>query len=292
MYPAPFEYARVSSWQEAVDLLAHQGEDAKVIAGGQSLVPMMSLRLLKPRFIIDVNDLDDGGIRLTDGTVVIGALTRHAELERSDVLERSVPLLREAAALIGNVRVRHRGTIGGSLAHADPAAELPCVAVAAGAQIRALGPSGERRLPAESMFVSYFTTALEPTELIVSVEFPPLPPRRGSAFVELARRAGDFATAAAAAIGELDDEGRCTDIRLVFTAVADRPVDVSEAARELVGERVNATTAARASQNVTESIEPRNDERASAAYRQEMVRVLAARAVMAATDRALQTEGG
>jgi CO/xanthine dehydrogenase FAD-binding subunit len=248
---------------------------------------MMSLRLIAPGYVIDVNRAAAPGIERENGVVRVGALSRHSELERSSVLAAACPILPEATGFIGNVRVRHRGTIGGSLAHADPAAELPCVALAAGAEIHTLTPTGERRHAAASFFESHFTTALAPDEVIVAIGFPVFPGGRGSAFVELTRRAGDFATVEVAAIVDLDPSGgACTDVRVVVGAIADRPVDLSEPARQLVGQAVDERSVQEVSRSVADETDPREDERASAAYRRQMVEVLVRRALARAAERA------
>jgi aerobic carbon-monoxide dehydrogenase medium subunit len=290
VYPAPFEYVAASSWEEAVEALTRHGEDARVLAGGQSLVPMMSLRLAKPSVLVDVNHAAEARIGTSNGTVEISALTRHAQLERSPVLASSCPLLPEAAAMIGNVRVRHRGTLGGSLAHADPAGELPCVAVATGAAVHVLGPKGERTIAAGDLFQSYFTTALEPDEVITGASIPLVPTGRGSAFVELARRTGDFASVMVAAVVDVDEAGeRWTGVRGALGSVSDRPVDVSEVLLAFAGEWAGAAAAAEAGRRVAESVEARDDERAGAPYRRRMIEVLTARALESATARARAT---
>jgi CO/xanthine dehydrogenase FAD-binding subunit len=291
MYSAPFDYLKATSWREAVDLLGRYGESAKVLAGGQSLVPMMSLRLATPSHVIDVNEADDGAIRQANGTVEISALVRHAELERSPVLARSCPMIAEAAGLIGNIRVRHRGTIGGSLAHADPSAELPCALLALGGTIRVLGAEGERRIPADSFFLSYFTTALDPSEVVVTVEVPAARERSGTAFIELAQRAGDFATVEVASVIDLDPSEACRQVRLAVGGIADSPVDLSDAARVLVGERMDDGLIADAARAVSGSSDPRGDDRASSEYRRELVRVLSRRALVRAWQRA-RGDGG
>jgi aerobic carbon-monoxide dehydrogenase medium subunit len=287
MHPAPFDYVKAASWPAALELLEQHGEDAKILAGGQSLVPMMNLRLARPAILVDVNGVDGGGIHRVDGTVEIGALTRHHQLETSTVLAEAAPLLSEAAAVIGNIRVRHRGTIGGSLAHADPAAELPCAVMALGGTIKVLGPEGERRIPAGGFFVSYFTTTLEPTEVVVGVDVPASNPSTGSAFLEFVRRAGDFATVEVAAVLKADpSDGTCRKARVVVGGIADRPVDVSEPVGVLAGRPVDERSAAEAAGAATDTIEPREDERASAEYRRDLLRVLVRRALVRAWRRA------
>jgi CO/xanthine dehydrogenase FAD-binding subunit len=288
VYPAPFEYVRVRSWEEAVAGLSERiDQEAKVLAGGQSLVPMMALRLAKPGCLVDINDIPAGQVRIEEATVVIPALTRHAQLQRSTILAKHCPLMAEAASLIGNIRVRHRGTIGGSLAHAESSAELPCVAVAAGAEIVAVGPGGERTIPAREFFHGYFTTALEPAELVREVRVPALAERTGWAFVEFVRRTGDFALVEVAALVELDEAGEsCTAAEVVVGGVADRPLRVTEAAAALVGSRLDESSIDRAAELCHDAADPAGSEFASAEYRRHLVRTLTGRALSLAAARA------
>jgi CO/xanthine dehydrogenase FAD-binding subunit len=195
-------------------------------------------------------------------------------------------MLAEAARYIGNIRVRHRGTIGGSLAHADPAGELPCATVALDATVRTVGPDGERRIPAAGFFDTYFTTTLGETELVTAVEVPALRPRTGSSFVELLRRAGDFAVVEVAALIELDGSGRCTRARLVAGGVGERPVELTDAQAALVGDAPDARAAAEAGRVAAAAVEPSDSVHASAGYRKEMLGVFVGRAIMAAVARA------
>ena len=288
MYPAPFEYIRVGTWEEAVAALSDRADqEPRVLAGGQSLVPMMALRLAKPGCLVDVNDLAGADVRLDGTTVVIPALTRHARLQRSAVIERHSPMMAEAASMIGNVRVRHRGTIGGSLAHAESSAELPCVAVATGAGILAVGPDGERSIPAREFFQGYFTTLLGPAELVREIRVPALAERTGWAFEEFARRAGDFALVEVAALVELDEAGEsCTSAEVVVGGVADRPLRATEAAGTLVGSRPDASSIARAADVCHDAVNPARSEYASADYRRRLVRTLTTRALTIAAARA------
>jgi aerobic carbon-monoxide dehydrogenase medium subunit len=285
MYASPFQYARAASWVDAVEQVAAGGEEARVIAGGQSLAPMMMLRMAEPSLLVDVNGAAPRTIARENGTLVLSALVRHAELEASDDVRAAFPALAEAAGWIGNVRVRHRGTIGGSLAHADPSAEYPCVALAAGAAITALGPGGERSIPAAEFFVSHFTTALEPGELVTRVAVPALRPREGCAFAELSRRPGDFATVEVCAFVALGEDGRCRGARLALGATADRPLDLSDALQALSGEEPEraAAEAARAAAALAEIGESGHG---SEGYRRELVAVLGRRALLAAAARA------
>lgn len=290
MYASPFEYAVASSWEEAVRLLAEGGDEAKVIAGGQSLVPMMTLRLATPRMLVDVNRASAAQIEQVDGHLLIPALTRHAELERSPVIRRLSPILARAAGHIGNIRVRHRGTIGGSFAHADPAAELPTVALALQASIHVRGPGGERKIDASEFFVTHFTTALEPGEVVTGVEVPVIPEGRGWAFVELARRVGDFALVEAAALIDFDDRGRCVAVRLALGAVGERPVDASDLAAPLIGAKPEDPAIGEVAKEASRSVEPSDAVHGSADYRREMVEVVVTRALREAAQRAGQTK--
>jgi len=183
MVAAPFGYQRVSSFEEAVQALHERGEDAKVIAGGQSLVPMLNLRVARPEWLIDINPVGAGPIEDHGGFLLLPALTRHRAIEEADVVRRRCPILAEAAAHVGNVRTRTRGTLGGSLAHADPAGELPCVAVALGAEVTVQGPDGARQVAAGDLLVSYFTTTLAADEVVVEVRVPTLGQRSGWSFL-------------------------------------------------------------------------------------------------------------
>jgi CO/xanthine dehydrogenase FAD-binding subunit len=287
MYSAPFEYLRASSWEEAVAQLERGDEDGHVLAGGQSLVPMMMLGLAAPTLLVDVGGAGERTIERRDGSLVLSALVRHVDVEESGVVRDACPMLSEAVRHIGNVRVRHRGTIGGSLAHAEATAELATVAVAHQATARVLGPRGERMVPAAELFVTHLTSSLEPAEVITAVEFPiASAPRRGSCFLEMARRAGDFAMAEVAVTVSLDEAGRCDDARLVVGAVADRPTDVSDTARALIGEPPTPSAVAELGRAVADQVEIGPSSHASVDYRREMVAVLVERAVQTAAARA------
>jgi CO/xanthine dehydrogenase FAD-binding subunit len=286
VYASRFEYAAASSWEEAVGLLAAGGDDAKVIAGGQSLVPMMTLRLATPRILVDVNRASSEAIQQDDGHLLIPALTRHAELQRSSLIRQWSPILAEAAGFIGNIRVRHRGTIGGTLAHADPAAELPTVVLALQGSVRVLGPGGKREIPASEFLVSYFTTALEPDEVVTAVRVPVIQDGRGWAFVELARRVGDFALVEAAALVDLEDDGRCSAVRLALGAVGERPFDASDLASPMVGAKPADDVVAEVGRAASEAVEPSDGVHGSAEYRRQMVATVTKRALLAAARRA------
>jgi CO/xanthine dehydrogenase FAD-binding subunit len=286
MSAAPFDYVRASSWSDAVARLAEAGEEARVLAGGQSLVPMMMLGLAQPAMLVDVGGAAERTIERSDGTLVVSALARHVDLERSAAVRQACPMLTEAAGLIGNVRVRHRGTIGGALAHGEPTAEWPCVAVALGATVHALGPAGERAIPADDLFVTHLTTSLQPGEVITRIELPVLRPGQGSCFVELARRAGDFAMVEVAALLTLGDDGCCTDARVVVGATTDRPGDLPLAAAMLHGEQPGEHLAGEVGRAAADEVEVGQSAHASAEYRRDMVSVLVRRAVLTAAARA------
>jgi carbon-monoxide dehydrogenase medium subunit len=286
MYATPFRYARASSWQEAVELITEGGEDARAIAGGQSLAPMMMLKMSEPSLLVDIRGVAPRTIERANGTLALSALVRHVDLETSPDVAGAFPALGEAAGMIGNVRVRHRGTIGGSFAHSDPNAELPCVAVTARATVTALGPSGERTVPAGELFVSHFTTSLEPGELITRIELPALQSGQGAAFTELVRRPGDFASVMVCAVVELGGDGRCADARVVVSSTAHRPLDLTAAAESLRGAEPHREAVAEAARTVADAAEIRASTHGSEEYRREMVAVLSRRALLQASTRA------
>jgi carbon-monoxide dehydrogenase medium subunit len=287
MKPPPFDYEAPTSVEEALALLRRHGEQAKVLAGGQSLMPMLSFRLVRPRIVVDVNDIPAlAGIREVDGTLAIGAMTRQRAVEQSALVRRRCPLLADAMPLIGHFQIRNRGTIGGSLAHADPAAELPAVVAALGGRLVVRGPGGERRLAPEEFFVSYLTTALEPGDLLVEVRLPVAPPRTGTAFVEVSRRHGDFALVGVAASVTLDESGACVGAAVALTGVGPTPVVAAEAAAALVGGRPDARALEEAGRRAAAAVRPDSDLHASAEYRTHVAGVLTRRALARAVERA------
>jgi carbon-monoxide dehydrogenase medium subunit len=279
-----FDYVIASSLPEAVTVLARHGGDAKILAGGQSLVPLLNYRLAAPRVVVDINGLPLDGVRVENGRLRLGALTRHVTLEESDVIGAACPLLREAAGLIGNVRVRALGTLGGSLAHADPAAELPMAMLALDARFTVVGPSGPRTVAAARFFTGYLTSALSQDEVLTEVEVPVMD-GAGHAIEEQARRAGDFALVAVTALAQLDREGRIADARLAFAGIGSVPVRARAAEEALLGHVPSPEMLDRAAAAV--SIDPAGDAFASGAYRKLLARVLARRALTRAVDRAL-----
>ena len=289
MKPAPFEYQAPATLDAALDLLARRGGEAKILAGGQSLIPVMNFRLAEPALLVDVNKLAELDFirRGEDGTLAVGALVRQRRLERDPLVAAMAPLLREAVPFIAHPQIRNRGTLGGSLAHADPAAELPAIAVALRARVRLRRLGGERWVDARDFFAGLFTTALEPDEILAEVAIPPLPARTGWAFLEVARRHGDYAQVGIAALVTLDDSGRCREARLVYLSVGDGPVDAREAARLLVGEEISAATIAAAAEKASrDEIDPRGDVHATPEFKRHLARVLTGRALRRAAERA------
>lgn len=282
-----FEYVAAGTVEEAVGLLAEHREEAKVLAGGQSLVPLLNYRLARPRVVVDINRLPLDGIQVTDGRLRLGALTRHATLEESPEIARHCPVLAEAASLIGNVRVRTLGTLGGSLVHADPAAELPMVMGALDASLTLVGPGGRRTLPAREFFRGQLTTALGPDELLTEIEIP-VTRGMGHAVEEFARREGDFAIVAVTALIGLDRRGRVEEARLAFAGVTPTPVRVPRAEDLLRGCEPAAERLAEAARAAQDALAPESDAFVSAAYRRHLAGVLAKRALGRAVARAME----
>ncbi len=287
MIPRPFDYECPHDVDEAVAILADAGfRDAKVIAGGQSLVPMLSLGLARPELVIDIGRLELDGLEANTGHVRVGALTRHRTLELSVEVRAMLPLAAEAAAHVGNPRVRNRGTFGGSLAHADPAAELPVVSLVHGGTVIARSLRGERRIPLSEFFVGYLETALAPDELLVAVELEQLPADAGTGFHEQAQRADDFALACAAAAVRLDSGGACAEARLALGGIADRPLRAARAEELVRGERLSDALLDRVAAVVEEDVAPEEDAFVSAAFRRRLAGISARRALTAAWERA------
>jgi len=235
--PAPFEYLAPRRRLEALEALSEYGVEAKALAGGQSLVPLLAMRLARPAVLVDLNRIRDlAFIRPYNGGLAIGAMTRQRTVEAHRLVVARVPLLGEAVRCIAHPQIRARGTIGGSLAHADPSSELPAAAAALDAHFVLASVRGERVLNSEQFFTGYLTTALEPDELLTEVRLPALLPDAGWAFVEIARRHGDFALAGVAAVLRLDGDGRCTEAQLVFTGVGPGPVRIPQAEQALLGQ--------------------------------------------------------
>jgi carbon-monoxide dehydrogenase medium subunit len=290
MKPPPFTYHRPGSLDEALALLGEHGDQAKILAGGQSLVPLLSLRLAHPAHLVDINRLNGtlSQIADQDGGLTIGALVRQRSAEQSATVKQRSPLLAEALPLIGHTQIRNRGTVCGNLAHADPASELPAVAVALGAQMVARSRArGERTIPADAFFSGMFSTALEPDELLTSVKVPAWPARAGWSFQEIARRHGDFALAGVAAVVQLDASGAaCTDVRLAAIGVGPSPVRGRAAEAALRGQEMSPDAVTSAAEALGKEIDPASDVQATAAYRRHVTTVLARRALEEAAARA------
>jgi aerobic carbon-monoxide dehydrogenase medium subunit len=283
MVAPPFEYVAAGSYDEAVRLLAENGDEAKILAGGQSLMPMLNLRLAHPELLIDINPADQRPPTLAlhnSGEMLrLPALTRHRVLLEHDLVRQHCPLLAEAVRHVGNVRVRNRGTIAGSLAHADPTSEIGCCALATGARILARGPDGERTVPASDLFAGYWSTTLDPDQIITDVLIPAARPRQGWSFQEMVRRTSDFAIVAVAVIFNLAERsGAPASATVALAGVADRVVLADS---ELVDDDPEQTAA-----RIADTLDPPDDVHASGAYRRRLVRVLTARALREASARA------
>ncbi len=287
MNPATFAYHRADSVDSAIALLEQYGEEAKLIAGGHSLLPIMKLRLAAPSHLIDITRIDGlHGIRDEGDRLVIGALTTHHEVERDDLVRTLMPLLAETASVVGDRQVRNRGTIGGALAHADAAADYPAAILALNAELAAVGPEGERLIAAGDFFLDFLTTALTPAELLTEIRIPKLPPRTGSNYQKLANQASGYAVAGVAAVVTLDDAGAVADVRvgITGTVAAARRAAATESA--LMGKQADEAAIQRAADLATEGLEPLADVHASAEYRSRVTRGLTRRALTAAVARA------
>jgi len=286
----PFDYEAPQTVSEAVELLAEHGDEASVLAGGQSLIPLLALRLARPAMLIDINGVRDlSGVSATDGWLAIGAMTREYAAEESETVADAVPLLAAALPLIGHEAIRSRGMIGGSLAHADPAGELPAVARALDAQFVVRGPAGMRVIPAEEWFEGFLTTSRGPDELLVEVRFPTAGPGTGVSFQEVARRHGDFAIVGLAASLTLSD-GVISDARLAFAGLSDVPLRATAAEDLLTGQRPSAELFDEAARRATDEADPPADLQGSSEYRKTVAAALVRRGLRAAADHSQATE--
>ena len=283
----PFEYAAPETLPDALALLREHGEDAKVLAGGQSLVPILTYRLAKPRLVVDINALPFGEVTAENGRLRLGALVRHHQLEESETIRRRCPVLADAARLIGNVRVRSLGTVGGSLAHADPAAELPAVMTALDARLTLASAGGQRHVDARDFFTGLLTTALSSEELLIAIDVPAVP-AHGWAVEELSRRAGDFAVVAVVALVSVDRQGHVDDARVAFAGVADQPVRARAAEDALRGHEPTTERLGRAATAARAALAPPSDAFVSGEYRRLVAGVLCRRALARAVARALE----
>jgi carbon-monoxide dehydrogenase medium subunit len=283
--PAPFEYRSPESVEEAVALLAEHGEDAHVLAGGQSLLPLMALRLARPSLLVDVGRIAGLGALSVDGDLGVGATVTQRAVERSAEVAERCPLLHQAVPFIAHPPIRTRGTIVGSLAHADPAAELPAVAAALDARVVLRRAGGERVVAAEDFFLGYLTTARRPDELVVEVRFPTVAARTGTAFVEISRRHGDFALVACAVAVTLDDGGRVSEARVALAGVDTVPVRGRRAEAALLGRTPGAQAWNEAAAEASADLRPLSDLHATGAYRRHVAGVLIGRALAGAAGR-------
>ena len=278
MKASAFAYARATSVADALELLTAYGERAKVLSGGQSLVPAMNLRLVAPELIVDIGELTElRGVAVKGGALTIGALTRHADLLKSPEIAAHAPLLKDAVAHVAHPAIRNRGTIGGSLAHADPASELPACMLTLGATIIARGPGGERRIAANEFFVGIYESALTPQELLVAVELPATAKNSTHFFHEFARRHGDYAIVGLAAQASIKD-GRFADLRVGFFAVGDRPL-LAKSASKLVDIAITPAVLSEAASALDDELDPLEDQQATPAMRRHLAKVLLTRCV-------------
>lgn len=287
MKPAPFDYHRPQTVPDALGMLSRFGSEAKLLAGGQSLGPMLNLRLARPSHLIDINDLLElDFVRCAPGAIEIGGLTRHHRLATDPQVAKSCPLLAAAAASIGHYAIRQRGTIGGSLSHADPAAQLPLIATLLNAKIRIESRSGNRIVDARDFFVSSLVTALRPDEMITAVSFPVLAPSCGWGFEIFSQRHGDFAIVSVGTTLLLSDDGIVESFALALGGIAVAPLALDEVAARFAGRKPDAGWRAEVGAAVAGAISPEDDKRLPAQYRKELAKVLSVRALAMATERA------
>jgi aerobic carbon-monoxide dehydrogenase medium subunit len=288
MKPAPFQYVAAQTIEQALQLKAEHGDEARFLAGGQSLVPTMNFRLTQPAMLIDINPLKElAGVGNGAGERLrIGALTRYRNLERDPATARHLPLIAEALPHIAHPQIRNRGTIGGNLAHADPASEMPAIVLTLGGRLRAQSAKGERWIDAANFFVGALTTALEPDEMLMEVELPKAPPRSGACFMEMSRRRGDFAIIGVACIVRLDGEGRCAEARIGLCNAGNGPVFAAQASASLAGRTIGDNEIGEAAKLVQSEIDPGGRIHASKEFQRHVAGVLTTRALSKANERA------
>jgi aerobic carbon-monoxide dehydrogenase medium subunit len=286
MSATTFEYHAPTTLQEALSLLTQYGGEAKILAGGHSLLPIMNLRLAQPKALIDIGKIPGlSGIREENGTIVIGAMTTHYLVESSSLLKQKVPILSETAAVIGDVQIRNRGTIGGSIAHADPAGDLPAAAVALDMQLKAVGPRGERTLKAREFFVDILTTALQPDEILTEIRVPVFAAHTGSAYEKFPNPASRYAIVGAAAVVTVDSNGVCQKASIGLNGITGKPVAAVGVEQALVGKRLNDQSIQEAAAKAADGLDPLGDIFASAVYRAHLARVFTKRALAKASSR-------
>jgi CO/xanthine dehydrogenase FAD-binding subunit len=288
MKPAPFRYVAARSLAQALALKAEHGDEARFLAGGQSLVPTMNFRLTQPAMLIDINPLEDlAGVRKVEsGRLRIGALTRYRTLERDPATARQLPLMHEALPHIAHPQIRNRGTIGGNLAHADPASEMPAIVLALGGRLRAQSVRGERWIAAPDFFVGALTTALAPDEMLTEVELPVAEARSGACFMEVARRRGDFAIIGVAVVLRLEADGRCAEARIALCNAAEAPLFAAQASHSLAGRKIAAAEIDQAAALVRRAVDPPGNIHAGKDFQRHIAGVLTARALTVANERA------
>jgi carbon-monoxide dehydrogenase medium subunit len=286
MIPPSFEYLRPNTIPEAIAMLQQHGDAAKILSGGQSLIPMMKLRLARPAILIDINRISGlSHIKEEGGYLKIGGLTREAELEVSPLVRSKYPILADTTHVIADPQVRNLATVGGNLAHGDPANDHPATMMALGAQVVANGPKGERVIPIDNFFVSLFTTALKPDEILTEIRVPVPPPRSAGAYLKLERKVGDFATAAVAVQVTLDANGACQTVGMGLTNVGATPVKARKAEDFLRGKKLDDTAIAQAAQLAADQAEPSADLRGPVEYKKGLVKELAKRALRLTRER-------
>jgi carbon-monoxide dehydrogenase medium subunit len=287
MKPAAFKYIAATSLEHALALKSEHGNDARFLAGGQSLIPTMNFRLARPAVLIDINEIEAlVGIHPSGEVTLVGPLTRYRALERNADFARAFPLISEALPHIAHPQIRNRGTIGGNLSHADPASELPAIALALNARFRVQAAKHERWIEATDFFVGALTTDLQPDEMVVEVELPLAKPRTGACFMEIARRRGDFAVVGVAVMVTLGKREECTDVRLAFCGIGETPIDASSAADGVVGHALTEEAARDVAASVQAMIDPGGNVHATADYQRHIAGVLTERALQTAYQRA------
>jgi aerobic carbon-monoxide dehydrogenase medium subunit len=287
MKPAPFRYIAAQSREEALAVKAEHGEEASFLAGGQSLVPALNFRLAQPAVLIDLNGLPDlTGVRRDDGVLRVGAMTRHATLEHDALVARHQPLIHEAMPFIAHLQIRNRGTIGGNLAHSDPASELPAIVLALGGRLRAQSAGGERWIEAHDFFAGALTTALAPDEMLAEIALPDMAPGTGTCFMEVARRRGDFAILGVAAWVTLGPDLACSGAGLAYCGLGDGPFSPADVASSLVGHPVDDEAIRAASAMAQAAVDPPGNIHASKDYQRHLAGVLTRRALQTAAERA------
>lgn len=287
MKPAPFEYHAPTALGQALELKQRHGDEAKILAGGQSLVPAMNFRAAQPSMLIDLNRIAELGYIREEGEVIrVGAMTRYRHLEFDASIAKRAPLMHEAVPFIAHPQIRNRGTIGGSLVHADPAAEMPVLMLALNARMKAKSASAERWIEASDFFVGMFTTALEPDEILVEIELPFMPPRTGWSFMEVAPRAGDYALMGVAAWVTLDEAGKCQEAKLVYLNAGEGPTEAKEAERLLSGQALNDELIESAALASGQEINPFGNVHTSPEFQRHLAKVLTKKTLKQALQRA------